>query len=437
MATFTLTYYKYSGYNENVKCDLKEGTYTIGESVTVNVTPDEGCTITEAPYFRYYNSGTWHKLYFKQSTENEKIYTTTTAFNFVDSGSSVQLYMKAEPTHFVLKQHLENCTSDRTDGEFPLNEDITITLTAMSGYEFQEIPILYYLTSSGRPIEKPFNMVSSTVYTLTISFDINESVSVDAKAEKQSVVTDKYGILTIYMPDKDIMKTMASRWFMKTSADGYVATGDYIVSLVKLYCNIEADDIQELMLGPYSMEIDCPVIGTDIINIDCGTVHITGRYGNVIDYENTDIEIYLPFIGFTALKTPDFMDKDINLSYQVNVINGDALAVLKADGIVIATFNCNVSFKIPYRTNANADLEKTIEPNNNYLLDAVPCIYVKSHVSAMPESRPYHDTNIYARLGDLSGYTEVKEIDFEVLSEHITKTEIDEIKSLLENGVFL
>ena len=50
---------------------------------------------------------------------------------------------------------------------------------------------------------------------------------------------------------------------------------------------------------------------------------------------------------------------------------------------------------------------------------------------------PYHDTNIYAVLGDLSGYTEATEIAFKVLSDYITTTEIDEIKSLIAGGIVI
>lgn len=441
-----LWYWKSGGYGENVTCNLMEGRYTIGESVTITVKAKAGCTIDGTPFLYYTaNNGQNVKDEFKKVSDKE--YTLTTSFNNVQySGTNtrVYLYMRGiAASTFVLEQLLENCSSDRTDGEFPLNENFVITIRANTGYEFQEPPTYQY-SIDYQYYDGKFIKVSEFEYQKTFNFSSYTKLSVSANAVKQSIVTDKYGILTVYNPDKEILKTMASKWFVasstnadNTTAISYISTSDYIVSLIKLFCHVVSDDWQELKLGPYSMGIDCPVIGTDTIMLDCGTIHITGKYQNAIDYENTEIEIYLPFVGFVSLKTSDFMDKDVNLYYQVNVINGDSLAVLKADGNIIYTATCNVAFQVPYRTNANKDINRNINPNNNYLLDTAPFIYVKTHISAMPENRPYNDTNVYAKFGYLSGYIEADEIDMKILSQHITKPEIDEIRQLLESGVFL
>ena len=75
---------------------------------------------------------------------------------------------------------------------------------------------------------------------------------------------------------------------------------------------------------------------------------------------------------------------------------------------------------------------------SNVLEDTPPYILIKTGIALQPDSqKPYKDTKFYAKFGDLTGYTEADEIDFEVLSTQITKTEIDEIIQLLHNGVFL
>ena len=83
-------------------------------------------------------------------------------------------------------------------------------------------------------------------------------------------------------------------------------------------------------------------------------------------------------------------------------------------------------------------MNTTLEPNTNYLLSEKPFIYVKSYNEAIPDNRlPYNDTKFYAKFSDVTGYTQATEIDLTIIHDYITTTEIDEIKQLLNTGVFL
>lgn len=338
------------------------------------------------------------------------------------------------------------CTCNVAEGEYN-PQTLTVIVTCASDYEFQIVPKIDwdYRSSSGRYFHGTYNMEKVDEYNYSYELEISSNLKYEyyivAEAVKKSVVIDKYGLITIYRPTTDILKELSTKRFIKnttTTEQTYFDTAAYMVSLMKLYVSLESDTQQKIYFGPFDMGIDCDVIGVDIITVDLGTVHIPEVYGNSIDYDKTEIVAYLPFIGFVTLDTADFMNKDVSLHYQVNVINGDALAVFTCDGNVMYSQSCNVSFKIPFRFEGMMTVETEIQPNTNYLLDVPATIYVKTHAAVDPNTNlPYHDTKFYSRFGDLSGYTEAQEIDFKVLSEHITKTEIDEIISLLENGVFL
>lgn len=336
----------------------------------------------------------------------------------------------------------ENSTVDIESGLY-LQGEYTITATANPGFEFQTIP---YVSDSANH-HYDFEKVNDSTYQINVKFVGYYTYTVFATAVKKSVILDRYGLITVYRPTKDELTQIAAKRWMKLVynqnsqpgvSEEYLDTAKYVVSLLKLFVNVETTSREQVYFGPYDMGLECDVVGNDILTLDFGNVHICGIYGNSIDYEETEIEAYLPFIGFVTLSTSDFMDKEISLEYQINVINGDGLAVFKANGQVVASFSCNVSFKIPYQLGQGEYQNTDIQPNTNYLLNEPPFIYVKTHNAINPnENLPYHDTNFYACFGSLSGYTEAKEIDLHIVSPQITKQEIDEIKQLLENGVFL
>ncbi len=344
-----------------------------------------------------------------------------------------------------------NCKADIIEGKYP-PQDILVTITCENNYEFIETPNLNRTRFYAGRVTKadfPFNKVNDTTYQylMTILDDDSYSYTITAEAVMKTSILDKYGTLTVYRPTidelREISKVRWRQWDVSGSTIGertnpYIDTAQYVVHLLKLYVDITPVTRDTLYFGPYDMGIECDIVGTDIVTLDLGTVNIKGVYGNAIDYENSEIQAYLPFIGFVSLSPDDFMDKTVSLHYQINVINGDALAVFTCDGNVVQSLSCNVSFEVPYQLTGSELVSKSIQPNTNYLLDEPAFIYVKTHKAVNPNTDlPYHDTKFYSKFGDLTGYTEAKEVDFTVLSDHITKTEIDEIITLLENGVFL
>ena len=298
-----------------------------------------------------------------------------------------------------------------------------------------------------------FERVSESEYRYTFTPNKDNNIyTVSAEAVTKTDITDKYGLIAVYKPTKDILVELYKVRFYKQIPESvkvgeativlmnteYVDTANYAISLRKMYFSIETSVTENICLGPYNTEISCDVIGTDIITINMGTIAIAGRYQNIMDYKNTDMQIYLPVIGFVDLSPSDFMDKAITLKYEVNIINGDALAVLYADNEIMKMMNCNASFPVPYRLNDRENVNTTLEPNTNYLLSEKPFIYVKSYNEAIPDNRlPYNDTKFYAKFSDVTGYTQATEIDLTIIHDYITTTEIDEIKQLLNTGVFL
>lgn len=327
-----------------------------------------------------------------------------------------------------------------------------IVISCDKSYEFDELPTLVIPgTLHDTVIE--FTEVDSTTYKLTYNFSAGTTYYLHGAAKKKTVIGEKYGFIQAYRLTRDEVVTVAnSRWKQVTFDpekyqgitvayiinEEYIDTAKYVVKFFKLYAPIETLVKQRLMFGPYNMGIDCDLIEQEIITLDCGSVQIIGKYGNNIDYTNTTIDLYLPFVGFVSLSPADFMNKEVGLTYQVNTLNGEALAILSADGEVMQTHTCSLALEIPFRLDIDNELSTGLTPNSNYLLDRPPFVQVKAQKAVdVGPAAPYRDTKFYAQLGTLTGYTQATEIDFVVVHDKITKTEIDEILSLIEAGIFL
>lgn len=451
----------------NGTCNINTAAYPLNTPLHIQIQPNKlyGITNTSKPpklVYRYASTGigSFNESFKLSATADVWELDTELQYYYAETEDMYcTVTYEYERKYAEIKNNLIRCTTDTPDGVYPFEEK-TITLTADNNCEFHVTPKISYYAYDETTIpwewkywDYEFTRVSESEYTYTFTpNNQNKIYTVSAEAVTKTDITDKYGLIAAYKPDKEILVQLSKVRFatpklnsvnvdktvLYVTTEEYIDTAKYMISLRKFYFQIETSVIESICLGPYNTEIQCPVIGTDIITLTMGTIAIAGRHKNVMDYKNTEMEIYLPFIGFVDLSPSDFMDKAITLRYEVNIINGDGLAVLYADNQVMKMINCNVSYPIPYRLNDRETVNSNIDANTNYLLSEKPFVYVKSYNAAVPDDNiPYKDTKFYAQFKDVTGYTQATEIDFEVVHDYITTTEIDEIIRLLETGVFL
>ena len=117
---------------------------------------------------------------------------------------------------------------------------------------------------------------------------------------------------------------------------------DGFIDTIKKLQNNPMENIQKLYYLPYDVEVstnetvkigntDSNIQGKRIVKqfqeIDFGNINITEYYGNTLDY-NTELSIYLPFIGEKTLNIYDIMDGSLNLKYRVDILTGNCIAIL-------------------------------------------------------------------------------------------------------------
>ena len=117
---------------------------------------------------------------------------------------------------------------------------------------------------------------------------------------------------------------------------------DGFIDTIKKLQNNPMENIQKLYYLPYDVEVsvsetvkigntDSNIQGNRIVKqfqeIDFGNIDITEYYGNTLDY-NTELSIYLPFIGEKTLNIYDIMGGTLNLKYRVDILTGNCIAIL-------------------------------------------------------------------------------------------------------------
>lgn len=107
---------------------------------------------------------------------------------------------------------------------------------------------------------------------------------------------------------------------------------DYIVDVFILPFHVDATGSYKFNMGFYDVLPNgqggmwtAPIATKRFAEIDMGTIEITERWGNALDYE-TDIQLYLPYIGYIKLDGRTVMGKTIGLIYNVDIMTGNCIA---------------------------------------------------------------------------------------------------------------
>ena len=286
---------------------------------------------------------------------------------------------------------------------------------------------------SGEPTHADYCVL--TLY----SIDSNVSeISIFVEAEYNY---EKLGLIGIYAPTETQMLELASKRFYSPLEGEFKDYSEYIISYMKLYLNRDAitSYVQKtVMYGPYNTNITCDLFPDYVVEFDLGRVFIAETHGNSIDYEQTTLTAYLPYIGFVELPVPVFMNKAANLHYRVNVASGECLAVFTDDnGVLLQGFTGNMSFSIPVHFNSTLRDNSLSDSSPWYLLkDPNPYIEARSQIPYEPESPVFGgDDNRIDTLSNFSGYCVFSDVNLNMCG--MTQAEYDEIISLLKSGIII
>ena len=252
------------------------------------------------------------------------------------------------------------------------------------------------------------------------------------------------------------------------------------------------------MYGLLETGISLPYASTRWVKVDCGTLNIHEFWGSYLDYSpyTKTTSLYLPYIGTVSIDIDLIMAKSLQVVYYVDILSGICVAFILVDGSVKFHYQGQCSTQVPI---TNADYSSVISAGIGLIGNASQVVgsavtggagggiggavagavsgaisqapAVASNVmSAKPDirsggaigssagilsvQRPYliierpkqsvpafqnhftgYPSNITAKVGDLTGYTEFETINLDGIP--LTDAEKEELETLLKGGVYL
>ena len=262
-----------------------------------------------------------------------------------------------------------------------------------------------------------------------------------------------------------------------------------LIGLAILPCAPSSAGTKNIKFGSVDSGISSAYISTQYKQFDCGSVKIDKQVGSFLDYTDTKISIYLPFIGFRELAATDVMGASIQVVYNVDCLTGSCVAFIKHSSRgVMYSYNGSCIANIPL-TGANfsgavqnavsavasgvgvlAGMASGAAPITamsaasmlnsaaNVALNSKPTIQRSGNIGGaaglMSGKKPFiiierpnysvpdlisryegYACNKTAKLGSVSGFTMVESVHLDGISA--TPGELSEIETLLKQGVIL
>lgn len=263
-----------------------------------------------------------------------------------------------------------------------------------------------------------------------------------------------------------------------------------IENIQKVHClpfNVAAGDSAPVVVGNVVSEVNGLLITQQFQEIDFGTVNLAEYYGTSLDYY-TEVSIFLPFIGECKLDVQDVMQGAIKLVYRVDVLTGNCVALISVKrnrngtnlDSVLYQFNGNMSNEFPLTQYTNQSLTNRANVLQNiasnplgsigeaikgisnevkmmnygdawntsragnmaaslgYMGVLTPYFILKMPINIKPKdyAKYFGLPSYYTRkLSELSGYTEVSEIDLTGID--LTSTEKARLENILKSGFYI
>ena len=148
------------------------------------------------------------------------------------------------------------------------------------------------------------------------------------------------GFINAYKITKADLKTLGE-CLWGTTLEGFLSglfinPLDYIVSLCVFPCSPEVGTTEAIKLGRWECSTDPTkgllfnssgaLLSSQFKVIDFGTLEIPENWGNFLDYSQTNIELYLPFVGSVSIDVSECMNGTINVQYTIDFLTGMCVA---------------------------------------------------------------------------------------------------------------
>ena len=367
----------------------------------------------------------------------------TVTLENVPTDTNITLTGECRYVASVETTYLTGCTITGIKPWYVENETVTATLTANDGTYFKTVPQMQFESGSLIDSHNYDFTVSEDRKTATISQKLEipkESVETATISFVGSTVPEKtvtgYGSINVYSVNDSILNKFSKARFQSATGEVSLAydtdLGDYVNKLHKVYCDVGEVTETTIKCGNYDTLIKAESINEPVVTIDFGNVTLPANNSDSSDF-NATVKVFVPFKGFVAVDA-DFIGKNLNLKYDVDLITGDGCYKISVGDVIISQDVVKVSSDIIYKTSKNMNLA-TIGSSGfstDYLKGLKPFVVMKYYE---PLQDRYNNDNSVKVLSDVTGFAKFKDITLPTID--CLNSEYNEIVSLLSKGVIL
>ena len=339
--------------------------------------------------------------------------------------------------HYTVQLDLLNCTADKpTVSRVNEGDSYTVNFTSDVGYLFTEPP---YVEIDLEVIQA--DIIDSSHARLTLS-SVNENLTITAHATAQEEPVDptsELAFVNVYNPTQKQLVDAANALFMNFSTGQIVDTSKYIVAIHKVFVPVSTDEaLQPIKFGSYNTQVNSKVVNLRTAHVSCGKVTVPELHHNALDYSPyTTVRIWLPFLGFFDLSIDELSNKEVELTYTIDLVNGKALAEISNDDGVIYRFVGTAYEREPYHTESLNNVS-TVYINGAYnMADYTPYLLIERPINLTPSNNDLEGLPTYKEvtIGDMTGYVRCRKVFAKDMIA--TEAEKNEIEALLCGGVLV
>lgn len=277
---------------------------------------------------------------------------------------------------------------------------------------------LFYFTKNNDNTAISYTIPSAdlTYYNYFINFNLIEIVEIPRYTLSN--------MLRIYCPTNEELNGIS-----------LINTARYIVNIYVLPFivteNISTEKVS-IVLGETSSTQTATQILKWVMTVNGGTITIPNTYSNVYDYTNTDVSVYIPFIGEQNLDVY-LIGKTIKITYEINLYEGTATVYVTNNSDIVLSLQKKVGYYLPFYSGFDDSIVSSISLP---MVETHDTAFVKvKRRNPYPDDGAFGKTNSYYGLvSDETGYFEIDDIQ---LSDVIPQEIQSEIVDIMKRGVFV
>ncbi len=216
------------------------------------------------------------------------------------------------------------------------------------------------VTAIASPVETPPTTEGVIVYAIARLLDPNQQGGTSETGGGQgtfdetsdpipipalpSISAAQTGLVALFKPSLEDLRALGSYlWtnltdFIENLNKLFMNPMDYLIALNIFPCNPDVGARRVINIGSFTTSIDMPPVLNQWYELNCGDVIVPEYWGSALDYApNTKISLFLPFIGSIPLNTDEIMGRRVGITYRIDLLSGQCVAMVTVNGLVNQT----------------------------------------------------------------------------------------------------